>query len=45
MMEKAKELLVTEISEVNDCSNVDVEKRLLDMLSECFKDVTPRIES
>ena len=45
MMEKAKELLVTEISEVNACSNVDVEKRMSDMLSECFKDVTPRVES
>jgi len=45
MMEKAKELLVTEISEVNACSNVDVEKRILDMLSKCFKDVTPRVES
>lgn len=45
MMEKAKELLVTEISEVNACSNVDVEKRILETLSRCFKDVTPRIES
>ncbi len=45
MMEKAKELLVTEISEVNSCSNVAVEKRMMDRLSECFKDVTPRIES
>lgn len=45
MMEKAKELLVTEISQVNDCPNVDVEKRILDKLSHCFKNVTPRIES
>jgi len=45
MMEKAKELLVTEISEVNACSIVDVEKRMLENLSECFKDVTPRVES
>lgn len=45
MMEKAKELLVTEISEVNACSNVDVEKIMLDKLAECFKDVTPRVDS
>lgn len=45
MMEKAKELLITEISEVNACSHVDVEKRMLDNLSECFKDITPRVES
>jgi len=45
MMEKAKELLVTEISEVKACSIVDVEKRMLENLTECFKDVTPRVES
>ena len=45
MMEKAKELLVTEISEVNACPHVEVEKSMLDRLSDCFKDVTPRVDS
>jgi CarD family transcriptional regulator len=45
MMEKAKELLVTEISEVIACPNGEVEERIFAMLSQCFKDVTPRIES
>jgi hypothetical protein len=44
-MEKAKELLVTEISEVIACPNGEVEERIFAMLSQCFKDVTPRIES
>ena len=45
MMEKAKELLITEISEVNDCPSVDVEKKMLDMLSQCFKDIVRRVDS
>ena len=45
MMEKAKELLISEISEVNDCPSVDVEKKMLDMLSQCFKDIVRRVES
>lgn len=45
MMEKAKELLISEISEVNDCPSMDVEKKILDTLAECFKDVVPRVES
>jgi len=45
MMEKAKELLITEISEVNDCPSVDVEKKMLDMLSQCFKDIVRRADS
>jgi len=45
MMEKAKELLISEISEVNDCPSVDVEKKILDMLSKCFKDTVCRVES
>ena len=45
MMEKAKELMITEISEVNECSGEDVEKTLLDRLSKCFKDIVPRADS
>lgn len=45
MMEKAKELLISEISEVNECPSVDVEKKILDMLSKCFKDTVCRVES
>ncbi len=45
MMEKAKELMVTEISKVNDCSGEAVEKKLLDRLSRCFKDTVRRIDS
>lgn len=45
MMEKAKELMITEISEVNDCPGEDVEKKLLDRLSKCFKDTVCRTDS
>lgn len=45
MMEKAKELMITEISEVNGCSGEDVEKKLLDRLSRCFKDIVRRADS
>lgn len=45
MMEKAKELIVTEISEVNDCSGEDVERKILDKLSRCFKNTVRRVES
>lgn len=45
MMEKAKELLVMEISEVAASSSDVVEKKIIDTLSHCFKDVPPRVES
>lgn len=45
MMEKAKEMLVSEISEVADVCGDDIEKRLLDDLSSCFKNVPPRVDS
>lgn len=45
MMEKAKEMLVSEISEVADACVDDIEKRLLDDLSSCFKNIPPRIDS
>jgi CarD family transcriptional regulator len=45
MMERAKDLLVTEISEVEASSSGEVEKKILHTLSMCFKDVQTRIES
>lgn len=45
MMEKAKELLVCEISEAADAPSSKIEARLLDNLSRCFKDSKPRIAS
>ncbi len=45
MMEKAKEMLVSEISEVADVCVDDIEKRLLDDLSSCFKNVPNRVNS
>jgi CarD family transcriptional regulator len=45
MMERAKDLLVTEISEVEASSSGDVEKKILDTLSTCFKNVPARMES
>lgn len=45
MMEKAKELLVTEISEVADTPVCDIERQLLDNLANCFKSEPARLES
>jgi CarD family transcriptional regulator len=45
MMEKAKELLVTEISEVIEASADAVEKRLFDFLSACFQSSAARLDS
>jgi CarD family transcriptional regulator len=45
MMEKAKELLVTEISEVTEMSMDDIEQRLSENLSDCFKDSGSRMDS
>lgn len=44
MMEKAKELIISEISEVSSLSSGEIEKRLFDTLSSCFKDLLPRVE-
>jgi CarD family transcriptional regulator len=44
MMERAKELIVTEISEASCDSCIRVEHRLIDTLSRCFKDVKPRLD-
>lgn len=45
MMEKAKELVVSEISEVSSSPSSEIEKRVFDMLSLCFKNVSPRVDS
>ena len=45
MMERAMDLLVTEISEVEASSSGDVEKKILDTLSVCFKDVQTQVDS
>lgn len=45
MMEKAKELLVTEISEVMDTSSENIEQQLLDDLSDCYKNVSASLDS
>jgi|WetSurMetagenome_2_1015567.scaffolds.fasta_scaffold60652_4 CarD family transcriptional regulator len=44
MMERAKELIVTEISEASCESCSRIEHRLLDTLSRCFKDTKPRLD-
>lgn len=45
MMEKAKELLVTEISEVMHTTTENTEQQLLDGLSDCFKNVSAQLDS
>lgn len=45
MMEKAKKLLVTEISEVSDIEMPDIERHILDSLSICFKNLTASMDS
>lgn len=45
MMEKAKELFVTELSEVSSLSSEEIEKKLFDHLSCCFKEGTSNIDS
>lgn len=45
MMEKAKELLVTEISEVLHTTTENTEQQLLDGLSDCFKNVSAQLGS
>ncbi len=43
MMEKAKELIVSEISESSDLKVSTVEHKLFDSLSRCFRDAKPRV--
>ena len=45
MMEKAKELIVTEISEVSCSPFEEIEVQVLEMLSNCFEDSIPRVDS
>lgn len=45
MMERAKKLIVSEISEVSSLPNSDIEKKVMQNLSFCFKDVQSRIDS
>jgi CarD family transcriptional regulator len=45
MMEKAKELIVCEISEAADVPCSKIEQKLLDTLARCFKDAKPRVAS
>ena len=44
MMERAKELIVSEISEASCESSSRIERRLLETLSRCFKDYKPRMD-
>jgi CarD family transcriptional regulator len=44
MLEKAKELLVAEISEVSELSLRDIERRISDTLTLCFKNLKPDVE-
>ena len=45
MMEKAKELVVTEISEVSCSPFEEIEDQVLEMLSSCFKDGATHVDS
>lgn len=45
MMEKAKELIVTEISEVSCSPFEEIEIQVLEMLSNCFEDNLPHVDS
>ena len=45
MMEKVKELIVAEISEVSSLSNREIEQKVMETLSICFKDVDSRLDS
>lgn len=45
MMEKAKELVVSEISEVTSISLLKIEERVMNNLSLCFKDVNQELNS
>ena len=45
MMEKAKELVVTEISEAASLPTNQIERKILHILEACFKDVKPSLEA
>lgn len=45
MMEKAKNLIVSEISEVSSLPTLDIERKVLQNLGLCFEDVQSRLDS
>lgn len=45
MMEKAKNLIVSEISEASSLRSSEIEKKVFETLSLCFKDVQSQIDS
>jgi CarD family transcriptional regulator len=45
MMEKAKELITSEISEVSDTPEKEIEIKVLESLSFCFREIEPSFES
>lgn len=45
MMEKVKELMVSEISEVSALSILKIEQRVMETLSLCFKNIDSRLDS
>ncbi|MFQ6069636.1 MAG: CarD family transcriptional regulator [Candidatus Aminicenantales bacterium] len=45
MMEKAKELIVSEISEVSSLPSTVIEQKVMENLSLCFKDIKHSVES
>ncbi len=45
MMERVKELIVSEISEVYSLPSLEIEQKVMETLSLCFKDVNLRLDS
>lgn len=45
MMERVKELIVSEISEVSSLPSLEIEQKVMETLSLCFKDVNLRLDS
>jgi len=45
MMEKVKELIISEISEVSSLPFSKIEEKVMDALAVCFEDVDPRVDS
>ena len=45
MMERVKELIVSEISEVSSLPSLEIEQKVMETLSRCFKDVNFRLDS
>lgn len=45
MMEKAKELVVSEISEVTSIPLEKIDERIMTSLSDCYKNKSPRVDS